>query len=305
MESKPLSQLHIITEVNHAFDPGTSDSIFNSFVFNVQDAKATDAVFRQVFATENTAPFTLTLQLTKLFQNPITGKWFDELCLILCHPDYIKQNEQPILGVLYNEKDLRRKDEFLRQLHTKLKAQGFDQILVTDLVMLQPEEPINLSYTFYKHTLETTAFYTWYLHQLTKAPSLLNIFIPYTNNLHIATFLSEQQQAEKHLIANEPLVYRFILQLQNKEAELQQYKALVRALTEDLSSKKAYLDFLLGKFKEGGDNVDLNEIMKIKKFYHREYEVLPLWYKRFGHLIKVVSGKRTFKSLFNDNLKER
>lgn len=33
-------------------------------------------------------------------------------------------------------------------------------------------------------------------------------------------------------------------------------------------------------------------------WYKKEYEVLPAWYKRFGHIIKVIKGKRSFKSLF-------
>jgi hypothetical protein len=36
----------------------------------------------------------------------------------------------------------------------------------------------------------------------------------------------------------------------------------------------------------------------ILEWYKKEYEVLPMWYKRFGHIIKVIMGKRTFKSLF-------
>ena len=36
----------------------------------------------------------------------------------------------------------------------------------------------------------------------------------------------------------------------------------------------------------------------ILQWYKREYEVLPGWYKRFGHVIKAFKGKRTFKSLF-------
>ncbi|MGC4035404.1 MAG: hypothetical protein QM764_05535 [Chitinophagaceae bacterium] len=36
----------------------------------------------------------------------------------------------------------------------------------------------------------------------------------------------------------------------------------------------------------------------ILDWYKAEYEVLPSWYKKFGHLIKVAIGKRTFKSLF-------
>lgn len=50
-------------------------------------------------------------------------------------------------------------------------------------------------------------------------------------------------------------------------------------------------------------NMELTELLKesqnqqnlintIKEWYHNEYEVLPLWYKRFGHIIKIVTGKK-------------
>lgn len=40
------------------------------------------------------------------------------------------------------------------------------------------------------------------------------------------------------------------------------------------------------------------------KWYYHEYEILPLWYKKFGHILKVILGKRSFKSLFRDNVKK-
>jgi hypothetical protein len=46
-----------------------------------------------------------------------------------------------------------------------------------------------------------------------------------------------------------------------------------------------------------------NEVNYILNFYKNEYEILPLWFKRLGHIIKVFMGKRTFKSLFDDNVK--
>ncbi len=50
------------------------------------------------------------------------------------------------------------------------------------------------------------------------------------------------------------------------------------------------------------DGFDLNrgnqkEVQSIKEWYNNEYEVLPIWYKRLGHVIKVMIGKRSFKSL--------
>ena len=41
-----------------------------------------------------------------------------------------------------------------------------------------------------------------------------------------------------------------------------------------------------------------NQAKEIQAWYTNEYEVLPLWYKKFGHIIKAFKGERTFKSLF-------
>ncbi|RIJ34023.1 glycosyltransferase [Pontibacter oryzae] len=40
-----------------------------------------------------------------------------------------------------------------------------------------------------------------------------------------------------------------------------------------------------------------NNFIEIKEWYHKEYEVLPIWYKRIGHVIKAFQGNRSFKSL--------
>jgi len=32
---------------------------------------------------------------------------------------------------------------------------------------------------------------------------------------------------------------------------------------------------------------------QIQDWYNKEYEVLPLWYKRIGHIIKILTGKRS------------
>jgi hypothetical protein len=55
----------------------------------------------------------------------------------------------------------------------------------------------------------------------------------------------------------------------------------------ELNNYKQYLEIAL---KE-------KETEKIITFYHKEYEVLPLWYKKFGHLIKIITGKRPVKKI--------
>jgi len=42
-----------------------------------------------------------------------------------------------------------------------------------------------------------------------------------------------------------------------------------------------------------------------KNWYYKEYEVLPLWFKRLGHIVKVFQGKRKFRSLFSNNVNHK
>ena len=51
-------------------------------------------------------------------------------------------------------------------------------------------------------------------------------------------------------------------------------------------------------------SVQQKEYYDVLDWYKKEYEALPLWYKRFGHIIKVLMGKRSFRSLFNDKFKK-
>lgn len=60
-----------------------------------------------------------------------------------------------------------------------------------------------------------------------------------------------------------------------------------------------YQDFLaLSKKVQEKEHYDVID------WYQKEYEILPLWYKRFGHILKVLLGKRTFKSLYRDDVKK-
>jgi hypothetical protein len=67
-------------------------------------------------------------------------------------------------------------------------------------------------------------------------------------------------------------------------------------LEEKLQNAEKTISVIRTKYKD--------DYEQLFKWYHNEYEILPLWYKRFGHVLKVVLGKRTFRSLFNDHVKK-
>jgi len=60
-----------------------------------------------------------------------------------------------------------------------------------------------------------------------------------------------------------------------------------------VGTNKELIEQLQTKIDEERNRAD-----KILEWYKQEYEILPGWYKKFGHIIKVITGKKTFKSLF-------
>jgi glycosyltransferase involved in cell wall biosynthesis len=43
-----------------------------------------------------------------------------------------------------------------------------------------------------------------------------------------------------------------------------------------------------------------NQLNKPVSWYYKEYEVLPGWYKKLGHIIKALQGNRSWRSLISD-----
>lgn len=72
--------------------------------------------------------------------------------------------------------------------------------------------------------------------------------------------------------------------------------SLLNGTEAKLRNADAFVALAKTKYKE--------DYMQLFHYYQNQYEVLPLWYKRFGHIIKVMTGKRTFASLFYNTKKQ-
>ena len=84
-------------------------------------------------------------------------------------------------------------------------------------------------------------------------------------------------------------------------------KAEQKLLIENILLKKKIL--LL--YNELNNYKEHNKILRsthgakeLQRYYDKEYELLPRWFKQSGHLLKVLLGKRTLRSLFNNNVKK-
>lgn len=76
---------------------------------------------------------------------------------------------------------------------------------------------------------------------------------------------------------------------------LAQFKSLACYYNSNIQNEFK-LKKLQDKFSIQQELLDLRnesgEITEILSFYHREYEALPLWYKRFGHILKFILGRK-------------
>jgi hypothetical protein len=106
--------------------------------------------------------------------------------------------------------------------------------------------------------------------------------------------LKDLKNAEDTLQHQHPEIYRLLQRNVDSEKSVRVLTGELKAIRLQLQNQKIYLKLL----------TEQDEANKINEFYHQEYEILPMWYKKVGQLIKVCMGKRTFRSLFDNNVKK-
>jgi hypothetical protein len=302
MEFDTFSHINFIIKTEELERVISKENAFSSFLFDIESPSSVHSVFSLIFSKSNPEAFTITIPVTQ--RSSIEEDWLNKLCLVLSHYGYKRHNNKLIIGIL-GERDLHHsRGMFSQKLAFELSKQNFEFLLV-ELDQLRGDGSERPFAYFENLELSDDLFYNWYKGRLTNDSSFLNLFYN-VNTEAIDKVLLQKERAEKRMMREDPILYKLI-QHDNMFAKKEQLlKTTIENLTTDLSSKAAYLDFLLAKNSDELSNsgIDLIPSMRIKKFYHNEYEILPLWYKRFGHILKVIMGKRTFRSLFKDNVKK-
>jgi hypothetical protein len=102
------------------------------------------------------------------------------------------------------------------------------------------------------------------------------------------------QEEEQRLAQQQPELYVLRSRALELQRGLQELQMKFAAAQQEISNQQAHIKTLQSGSQATG----------LQHFYNNEYEVLPKWYKRLGHLIKVMTGKRNLRSLFNDQVKK-
>ncbi|OQP64796.1 hypothetical protein A3860_18745 [Niastella vici] len=224
-------------------------------------------------------PFCLLLQL----QEQLSIDQANNIIAFFFFSNYHKPGGTPqIILEGENEPVLQAGIELLQQ---SAKAQAFPVVQFTLATTIQnrytsDEKPAITA--IYKGWLQSPNISSDILYvNVSQLPALENI----NQALEAEETLLEQQNAGL-----------FMLKKQNRQLrkQVQQLELFCQAAQQEISNQVSHNQILRSQ----------SQATALQNYYNSEYEVLPLWYKRLGHIIKVFIGKRSFKSLFSDKVKK-
>jgi hypothetical protein len=210
-------------------------------------------------------PFTLSLSSSP---HP---SLIEYIVLLLCSRNYICQDGSPL--IVFNNPPT-------PAFRTNLEQQGWHTItcLVPDTertLSSQDQIPVRADRIIYQANTMTEEFF----------------FISGRDFLDTLSLEQSLDQYCHELMLDQPLLETWILQRRQLQNNLDLLSNKYRVTVERLHNAETTIAIIRSKYK---DDYDL-----LFNWYQQEYEALPRWYKQFGQLIKVLTGRRSLKSLVN------
>ncbi|MFL5745332.1 MAG: hypothetical protein ACJ751_11735 [Niastella sp.] len=288
-----LNDFFILQELNESYE-WESDLVQSVYLSNIIDLEKpidTEKLLRQYYTAPVNYYFNITIKNLAASNIEEINKVF----LLFPHPRYLRTEKGYSLFLM----DIQQADlaSLTLLLRTYFQKQGMPEM---DLLPFHTETG-SAPFFIHLNARQQTAlnseqeFSTWYNNYLCGSYNFYDSFIikkaPSQINKQVLQYLnvlnSNAQTANPYLL--------------NHLRELKQIKSDNIKLNQVNEQQKKELEILKELFNI---NAAHNEMEYVLQFYHKEYEVLPLWYKRFGHIIKFLMGKRSFKSLFSDKHKK-
>lgn len=260
-----LQPLHVVAGAAIILEIDDKDDLIQSFQKTEQ------------YVTAN--HFCLLLQI----QRELTSKQATDIIAFLFFSNYHKPGGLPI--ILVDGDNMAIIKAGIEQLHKTATEQGFLTINIT-LASTLPEV---FSSTSQPAIIET---YRSWLQSTTVTTDALYVSIAQPadiNNIHLALKAEEQ-------LFNEQNPGLFSLKAQNRELNKQitQLELFNKAAQQEISNQVSHNQILRSS----------SQATALQNYYNNEYEVLPLWFKRLGHVVKALIGKRSFKSLYSNKVKK-
>jgi regulator of replication initiation timing len=203
-------------------------------------------------------------------------------------PSYLSIEQRPVINLSINSQELLIKTASV--LSGYLSSQGINNVIINSMtIAYQPSEKTYRLFdssdallSYYKEILQTDQYYN----------NTIFFYVSSMGTLH--STLSSLLQVENEFKQSFPKLYSLVDNNRMFEKEISKLRRKIVYTETELNHQKQYNDILRSD----------HSTRELQDYYNHEYEILPLWYKRFGHLLKVITGKRTFRSLFRDDVKK-
>jgi hypothetical protein len=260
-----------------------------------------DSFFRKLFLSSKKYPFCLLLSGEHEFSNSdfALENTINFLVSFSFHSNYIKTNcDNPIVLFEIDKTDENKYTSLIGEAFKSHGYNGIEAIIIDNSnIFSSKNERKNIRYNLQK---DINNLFTEYISSIKKLNSSDSSFFFFLSNPErLPEFLDTIQRAEAVLREDLPQTYYLLLEnksLATKKNELLSKIELLQEQLDSLNNYHLYYNLSDTRYKR--------QITELMNFYKNEYEILPLWYKRLGHTLKVIMGKRTFRSLFNDNVKK-
>ncbi len=215
------------------------------------------------------------------------------LLQVFFHPKFLKQNGLPSVFVFQEGGYTESVKKFMSDLASSFFSRGLDGL---ECIYFNAEDDYsNLQASIIYEYKNNISFEEWYYKLLTQKYYLGNhLSINQISNKSIVDIVKLKKKSEEKFKSSLPHQYQFSQKFILLKTKTPALEVKLRQNTEDLENQKKYLTVVKQQ----------DEVIKINNFYHNEYEILPSWYKKIGHIIKVLQGKRSFRSLYDSNVKK-
>jgi hypothetical protein len=258
-----------------------------------------DSFYKKIFLSPPKYRFCLLIELNGYLNisEADFDKFTDLLISFSFNFNYVKTDyDNPL--ILFDVKKSEDK-KYVSIISDAFKSQGYNDIepacIYTDNA--PRKERNNFRFNLQENITSLLPDYISLIKQLSSSDSFFFFFLD--NPEKLSEVLDTLQRAETIIREDVPQTYYLLKENMSVSAKEHKLRVRIGLLQEQIDSLKAY-----NLFHNSLGTQEKRQIRELQHFYDKEYEILPLWYKRLGHVLKVIMGKRTFLSLFNDKVKK-
>ena len=233
-------------------------------------------------------PFAILLSEKSSLAQNTNDPYIESIISLFLQPSYFLDSDVPVIFLSNKTTD---HAWFIERLSEKCMKQGLPVLIFKTKSAGRVENSGSQVYEVTTSDIDYNALVENWLseHLEGKDPDEIH-FLFKENAPGLTEMLREMEK--KEILLHNTKHYKFAKLAYEKQKLIEKYKT---ELDEKVYVEKNTQLYLRMQKKQTADNVE---------WYHHEYEILPTWYKRLGHIVKVLMGRRTFRSLFSDKAKK-